>query len=270
MDTEAVFGREGPVVGMVHLPALPGSPGYGGDRGAIRERARADVAALVDGGCDGLLFENYGDTPYHPESVPAHTVAELTAAVGAVTAEVDRPHGVNVLRNDAEAALSVSAATGGAFVRVNVHTGTRATDQGLLEGRAHETLRRRERLDADVAVLADVAVKHSGAVADRDLARLARETVDRGLADGLVVSGSATGEPAADDRLRAVLDGRDDAGREVPVLVGSGVTPGNAGTYLERADGLIVGTALKRDSETAAPVERERVRALLGALGRNR
>lgn len=270
MDLEAVFGRERAVVGMVHLPALPGSPGYGGEREAVRERARADAAALAEGGCDAVLVENYGDAPYHPESVPAHVVAEMAAVVESVTGEVDLPHGVNVLRNDAEAALSVAAATGGSFVRVNVHTGTRATDQGLLEGRAHETLRRRERLDADVAVLADVAVKHSGAVADRDLARLARETVDRGLADGLVVSGSATGEPAADDRLRAVLDGRDDAGREVPVLVGSGVTPGNAGTYLERADGLIVGTALKRDSETAAPVERERVRALLGALGRNR
>jgi predicted TIM-barrel enzyme len=90
MDPEAVFGREDPVVGMVHLSALPGAPGYEGDRETIRERARADAAALVDGGCDSLLFENYGDTPYHPESVPAHTVAELTAAVAAVTAEVDR------------------------------------------------------------------------------------------------------------------------------------------------------------------------------------
>ncbi len=270
MDVEAVLGHEQPVVGMVHLPALPGSPGYGGDRAAIRQRARADAAALAGGGCDAVLVENYGDAPYQPASVPTHVVADLAAVVEALTVEVGLPHGVNVLRNDAEAALSVAAATGGSFVRVNVHTGTRATDQGLLEGRAHETLRLRDHLDTDVAVLADVAVKHSGAVADRDLERLARETVDRGLADGLVTSGPATGEPADDDQLRAVLDGRDDATREVPVVVGSGVTPGNAGALSERADGLIVGTALKRDGETAAPVERERVRALLGALGRNR
>jgi membrane complex biogenesis BtpA family protein len=268
MDTEAVFGHEQPVVGMVHLPALPGSPGYEGDREVVRERARADAAALEGGGCDAVLVENYGDAPYHPESVPTHAVAELAAVAESVASEVDLPHGVNVLRNDAEAALSVAAATAGSFIRVNVHTGTRATDQGLLEGRAHETLRLRERLDADVAVLADVAVKHSGAVADRDLARLARETVDRGLADGLVASGAATGEPTADDHLGRVLDGRDDATREVPVLVGSGVTPANAGDLLEVADGLIVGTALKRDGETPAPVDRERVRTLLEGVGR--
>jgi len=268
MDTEAVFGREAPVVGMVHLPPLPGSPGYGGDRETVRERARIDAATLAEGGCDAVLVENYGDAPYHPESVPTHAVAELGAVVESVARDVDLPHGVNVLRNDAEAALSVAAATGGSFVRVNVHTGTRATDQGLLEGRAHETLRLRDRLDADVAVLADVAVKHSGAVADRSLTRLARETVDRGLADGLVASGAATGEPAADDHLDRVLDGRDDATREVPVFVGSGVTPDNAADLLERADGLVVGTALKRDGETDAPVDRDRTRALLAALGR--
>ena len=270
MDVEAVFGREGVVVGMVHLPALPGSPGYGNDRDAVRERARADAAALAEGGCDAVLVENYGDAPYHPESVPTHVVAEMAAVVESVAREVDLPHGVNVLRNDAESALSVAAATGGSFVRVNVHTGTRATDQGLLEGRAHRTLRLRERLDADVAVLADVAVKHSGAVADRDLARLARETVDRGLADGLVVSGPTTGEAADGDHLRRVLDGRDDATRDVPVFVGSGVTADNAPDLLELADGLVVGTALKRAGETAGPVERERVRALVEGAGRNR
>jgi membrane complex biogenesis BtpA family protein len=270
MDIEAIFGHEQPVVGMVHLPALPGTPGFGGDRTAVRERARADVAALADGGCDAVLVENYGDAPYHPASVPAHTVAEMAATVESAASEVALPHGVNVLRNDAEAALSVAAATGGAFVRVNVHTGTRATDQGLIEGRAHETLRLRERIDTEVAVLADVAVKHSGAVTDRDLARLARETVDRGLADGLVASGPATGEATEGGHLRRVLDGRDDASREVPVFVGSGVTAENAPDLLELADGLVVGTALKRGGETAASVERERVRTLLEAVGRNR
>jgi membrane complex biogenesis BtpA family protein len=271
MDTEAVFGREQPVIGMVHLTPLPGAPKYGeepGDRGAVRERAEADADALIEGGCDAILVENYGDAPYYPEAVPTHTVADLAAVVERVAGGRAVPHGVNVLRNDAEAALSVAAATEGAFVRVNVHTGTRATDQGLLEGQAHETMRLRDRLDAEVAVLADVAVKHSGSVADRDLDRLARETVDRGLADGLVASGPATGEPAEGDRLRAVLDGRDDATRDVPVFVGSGVTPDNAADLLAVADGLVVGTALKRGGETSAPVEGERVRTLSAALGR--
>jgi len=265
MDLAGTFGSETPIVGMAHLPPLPGAPGYAGDRAGIRARALGDARTLADNGCDGLLVENYGDAPYHPGSVPAHTVAELTAVCRELGIALEAPFGVNVLRSDATAALSVAAATGGRFVRVNVHTGVRATDQGLLEGRAHETLRRRERLDADVAVLADVAVKHSGAVGDRDLATVAVEAVDRGRADALVVSGHATGAATEPEALATVLDARDDHGLAVPVLVGSGVAPETVGDLLDLADGAIVGTALKEGGETANPVDAERVRALVDA-----
>lgn len=263
MDTEDVFGTTTPLVGMVHLPALPGSPGYGGDRRAIRERARTDARTLESAGFDAVLVENYGDAPYYPENVPRHVVAELTAAVETVREAVSCPVGVNVLRNDATAALSVAAATGGAFVRVNVHTGVRATDQGLLSGQAHETLRLRERIDADVAVFTDVAVKHSAAVAERDIGALAEETIDRGRADGLVVSGPATGTPADESLLDAVRVARDAAGRDVSVFVGSGVTHDNAADLLNRADGAIVGTAVKEGAKTANTVDPERARQLV-------
>jgi membrane complex biogenesis BtpA family protein len=264
METNTL-GSTAPLVGMVHLPPLPGAPGYSGTDGrtAVRERACADARALADAGFDAVLVENYGDAPYYPEDVPPHTVAELTAIVEAVRGAVDCPVGVNVLRNDATAALSVAAATGGAFVRVNVHTGLRATDQGPLAGQAHETLRLRERVDADVAVLADVAVKHSAGLADRDIQALAEETVDRGFADGLVVSGPATGTPADESRLSTVCRARTAATRDVPVLVGSGVTPENAPALLNMADGAIVGTATKEAAMTANPVDPERARALV-------
>lgn len=187
----------------------------------------------------------------------------MTAIVRELGIGVECPYGVNVLRSDGAAALSVAAAGGGSFVRVNVHTGARVTDQGILEGRAHETLRLRDRLDADVDVLADVAVKHSGAVGERDVAAVAEETITRGLADGLVVSGPATGEPADAEELKTVLDRRDDVDHSVPVFVGSGVTPENAEALLDIADGLIVGTALKRNGATMAPVEPERVEAFV-------
>ena len=263
MWTTDRFGTDTPLVGMVHLPALPGAPGFDGDRAAVRERAREDATRLADAGFDGVLVENYGDRPYHPESVPRHVLAELTATVAAVRAAVDCPVGVNVLRNDATGALSVAAAAGGAFVRVNVHTGVRATDQGLLSGGAHETLRLRERLDAEVAVLADVAVKHSTGLGDRDIAALAGETIERGRADGLVVSGPATGAAADGEQLAAVCRARDDATRAVPVFVGSGLTVDNAADLLARADGGIVGTAVKRDGKTTNPVDPERARALV-------
>ncbi|MDG5776288.1 BtpA/SgcQ family protein [Haloarculaceae archaeon H-GB2-1] len=260
MNLTATFGAETPVVGMVHLPALPGAPGFDGDRAAIRERAVADARALAEGGVDAVLVENYGDAPFYPDDVPKVVVAELTAAVGAVDDAVDLPVGVNVLRNDVEASLSVAGATGGRFVRANQHVGARLTDQGIVEGRAHETVRLRDRIDADAAILADVAVKHSAPLADRPLAELVADTVERGRADGLVVSGPGTGDATDEDDLRAVAAA---APAETPVFVGSGVTAGNAAALLSVADGAIVGTAFKTNGETTNPVDGDRVAALV-------
>ncbi|PSP79663.1 phosphorybosylanthranilate isomerase [Halobacteriales archaeon QS_1_68_20] len=254
------FDADWPVVGMVHLPALPGSPGFG-SRQAVRERALADARALEAGGVDALMVENFGDAPFYPEDVPKHVVAEMATLARDLRREVDLPLGVNVLRNDAEAALSVAAAAGGSFVRVNVHVGARATDQGVVEGRAHETMRLRERLDTDVAVFTDVAVKHSAPVADRPLGEEFREVVERGLADAVVVSGPSTGEAAAEADLARAAELGAEAG--VPVFVGSGVTRDTVETVVECADGAIVGTALKEDGETTNPVDEERVRALV-------
>jgi membrane complex biogenesis BtpA family protein len=267
LDLAATFGTPSPVVGMVHLPPLPGAPEYDPDGGreAVLGRARADARALVDGGVDALIVENYGDAPFYAADVPDHVVAEMTRAATAVTAAVDCPVGINVLRNDATAAVSVAAAVGAAFVRVNVHTGARVTDQGVIEGRAAETLRLRDRLDADVAVLADVAVKHSAPLGERDLGAAVADTIDRGRADGLVVSGPATGSVTDADDLRTVVAARDDTDPEVPVFVGSGVTADSVADLLSVADGAIVGTALKEGGATTNPVDPERVRSVVGA-----
>ncbi|MFB6298399.1 MAG: BtpA/SgcQ family protein [Salinirussus sp.] len=273
MDTEALFGTATPVVGMVHLPPLPGAPRFdaAAGRDALHEAARQDATRLADGGVDAVMIENFGDAPFYPDDVPDHTVAELTALAGTVGRAVDLPVGVNVLRNDATAAVSVAAAAGADFVRVNVHVGARVTDQGLLEGRAHETARLRERIDADVAVLADVDVKHSAPLAAGEYeAESLAESTERGLADGVIVSGERTGRPTDAAAVERVVARRDDLGTGVPVFVGSGVTPETVGDLLAVADGAIVGTALKRDGETTNPVSIERVEALVAAADRVR
>jgi hypothetical protein len=249
------------IVGMVHLPPLPGSPRFEGDRDGIVARARRDARALAAGGVDAVLVENYGDAPFFPDGVPPHVVASMTRAVDEVCREVDCPVGVNVLRNDAVAAVSVAAATGGSFVRVNVHVGARVTDQGVVEGRAHETVRLRERLDADVRLFADVDVKHSTPLGGN--APAVDDVVERGLADGVVVTGATTGDAVDDDHLDAVAAACERL--DVPLFVGSGVTEATVADALAVADGVIVGTALKERGETAAPVDRERVEALVEA-----
>ncbi|MFC7073645.1 BtpA/SgcQ family protein [Halovenus rubra] len=261
-----LFDTNTPLVGMVHLPSLPGAPGYDGSREEIRAHALADARTLVANGFDSVLIENFGDAPFYPEDVPKHVVAEMTAITREIALAVDAPLGVNVLRNDAEAALAIAAGAGGSFIRVNVHTGAQVTDQGLLSGDAHKTLRLREQLDADVAILADIDVKHASPLGTRELAAVARETIDRGLADGLVVSGPETGKPADTEDLRTVLAARDEADRDVPVFLGSGVTLSNAATLLDRADGAIVGTALKHKEETEQRVDAERVTDMVDAV----
>src|SRR5881409_3347230 len=230
------------LIGMVHLQALPGSPRWEGSMARVIEAALADARALVEGGIDALLVENFGDAPFTAGRVDAATVAGVTA----VAAEIRRtfaetPLGVNVLKNDARAALAVVAAVGGRFIRVNVHAGAVVADQGIVETDAYHTLRDRRLLGVEVWIFADVGGKHAVPLVPVELEQTARDLVYRGLADALVVSGPATGRatPLADvKRVR-------DAVPDVPLLVGSGVTAETVGNLLSVADGVIVGTAVK-------------------------
>jgi membrane complex biogenesis BtpA family protein len=257
-----LFGRDRPLIGMVHLLPLPGAPGWGGSMARVLERARADAAALESAGLDGLLVENYGDVPFYPESVPAETLAAMTVCVGEVVRAARLPVGVNLLRNDAPGAIAVAHAAGARFVRVNVHTGLMATDQGLLIGRAHETLRLRARLGAEVALFADVWVKHASPFPGAELPQAAEDTFRRGLADALIVSGSGTGKPADLSRVEQVKR----AVPEAPVLIGSGITPESARAALAVADGAIVGSALEREGRAGAGVDPERAAALVASV----
>jgi len=261
-----VFSTDTPIIGMVHLPPLPGAPGFEGTRADLRERVHRDATALESGGVDGIMLENFGDAPFYPDRVPRHVVADVAALAATLRDELSIPFGVNILRNDVQSALGIAAASGGEFVRVNVHTGARLTDQGLIEGMAHETLRLREKLDADVDILADIDVKHSAPLAERNLAEVVSELVERGGADGVVVSGAGTGEAVDESVLEQVVEARDARGLEAPVLIGSGVTPDTAPELLSVADGAIVGTALKHDAEATNPVDEAAVRRLVESV----
>lgn len=262
---EADLGSASPVIGVVHVPPLPGSAEGGtGDLPGLLDRVRRDAAALDTGGADAVLVENYGDAPYFPADVPKHTVAFMTRVAEAARNACDLPVGVNVLRNDGEAAVSVAAAAGGTFVRVNVYAGGRVTDQGVVEGRAHAIQRLRRRVAPEVRVLADVRVKHSAPLGEeRRLGREVEDVVERGRADAVIVTGDSTGRPPEEGRLREAKRAADG----VPVFSGSGTTPESAAAALDLVDGLVVGTALKEGGRTEAAVSEDRVRAFVRACG---
>lgn len=263
-DTNGVrfFTAPKPLIGMVHLPALPGSPRAALSIAAICDFALRDADSLVSGGVDGLMVENFGDTPFFPGAVPAHTIAHITLVAAAVKQRCGVPLGINVLRNDGLGALAVAAAVGAEFIRINVFTGARVTDQGIVQGAAHHVQRERKLLGADVRIFADVAVKHSSPLGPRALEDEVEDTVQRGGADAIIVSGSATGKPASLDDLRCAKLAAGDA----PVLIGSGATIEQLDEALRYADGLIVGATFKRDGVLGNPVDVARVKAFTARL----
>src|SRR5262249_13825235 len=146
------------LIGVVHLPPLPGSPRFGGDLARVVDSAARDARALADAGFDAIVIENFVDAPFSPTSVGPVTVAAMTACAVAARAAAPRLRlGINVLRNDAESAVGIAVGAGGDFVRINVHVGARVTDQGIVEGRADRTLRLRRALGCEhVLLLCDV------------------------------------------------------------------------------------------------------------------
>ena len=219
--------------------------------------AVADARAYERGGAHAVFIENFGDVPFTKGSVAPETIAAMAAAGCAVREAVKLPIGFNVLRNDARAALALCAACGGAFIRVNVHTGAMLTDQGLIEGDAYDTLRYRQRVCPGAQIFADVHVKHAVPLGNWTIEDAARDTVERGLADALIVSGAGTGQAAdlADvERVRRTAPA-------TKILLGSGVTLANVRDYLPLADGVIVGSSLKRGGKLANPVDPKRVAA---------
>jgi len=247
------------VFGMVHLRALPGAPLFGGSIEAVIEAAANDARALAAGGCDGVVFENFGDRPFRKHA-DAETVAAMTRVIVDVRRDVRLPFGVNVLRNDARAALAIGAATGAAFIRINIHIGAMVTDQGIIEGEAADTLRHRAAFAPHVLIFADHLVKHASPIGEVDEIQMARDLRERGLADALIISGRETGAATDVERLLRTRKAVD-----APILIGSGLTGENAADYAD-ADGAIVGTNVKREGRVEMPVDPLRVERVVRAF----
>ena len=252
-----------PIIGMVHLSALPGAPAFGGSIEMMRDRALADAMALAEGGVDGVMIENFNDVPFFPREVPPWVIAHMTRIAAAIRKAVKLPLGINVLRNDALAALAVAQAAEADFIRVNVLSGARVTDQGIVEGQAHELLRARQLIGAaSIRIVADVQVKHSSSLGPpRPLRDEVADLLERAGADAVIVSGGGTGQPA--DRTDLVQAKQ--AAGDAPVWVGSGATAETVSRLLDVADGVIVGSCLKVGGQLDAPVDVERVRAFVAA-----
>ncbi len=263
MSVATLFKSPVPALGVVHLLPLPTAPRWQGSLKAVIDRAEQEATALVAGGVDGIIVENFFDAPFPKDRVDPAVVSAMTLIVHHLQQLVPVPIGVNVLRNDAASALAIATCTGAQFIRVNVLTGVMATDQGLIEGCAHDLLRYRRTLGSEVQILADVLVKHARPLGSPNLTTAVQETLDRGLADGVILSGWATGSPPSLEDLELAKAAAQDA----PVFIGSGASWENIPQLIQAADGVIVASSLKRKGDVRQPIDPHRVGQFMEVLG---
>jgi len=237
------------------LLPLPTSPRWGGSLKTVIDRAEQEATALASGGVDSIIVENFFDAPFTKSQVDPAVVSAMTLIIHRLMNLVALPIGVNVLRNDAQSALAIATCVKAQFIRVNVLTGVMATDQGLIEGQAHQLLRYRRELGSTVKILADVLVKHARPLSSPNLTVAVQDTIERGLADGVILSGWATGSPPNLEDLELATA----AANGTPVFIGSGADSENIVTLMPAADGVIVSSSLKRHGRRDQPVDPIRV-----------
>lgn len=259
---QSLFGVRRALVGVIHLQALPGTPGGKLSIADITSIAIDEAGAYADAGFEGLMIENTHDRPYLRVSVGP----EITAAMSVIGSEVRRavtlPLGIQVLAGANTNALAVALASGASFVRVEGYVFAHIADEGLIEASAGALLRYRRAIGAEhVRVFADVKKKHSAhaITADVDIVETAK-AAEFFVVDGVIVTGVSTGQPAEPEEVASVA-----RAVSVPTLVGSGITAENIIRYSE-ADAFIVGSSIKKDGLWWNPVDPERARALVGAF----
>lgn len=255
------------VIGMIHVPALPGTPHHHLPMPALVAHAVGEARLLRDAGFDALLLENMFDRPYLRRAVGPEIVAAMTAVAAAVRAAVEVPLGIQVLAGANQAALAVAHTTGCQFIRAEGFVFAHVADEGLMdEADAGPLLRYRRHIGADaVAIFCDLKKKHAAhaITADVDLAETARAAAFFD-ADGIIITGVATGRPADPEDVRAAAEAT-----HLPVLVGSGVTPETAPALLEHAAGIIVGSFLKEGGDWRGALDPDRARRMVAAVYRS-
>jgi uncharacterized protein len=240
--------QKGHVVGMIHLLPLPGTLGYRGSFDQVVERAVNDSYVLEKTGFDSLLIQNFGDSPFKVK-VDMSTVAHMSVVCQEIHRRVNIPTGVCLLRNDGPASIAVAAATGCSFVRIKCHAGTMVWPEGLINSEASETLAVRQRLGADILIMADISEPHARNLYVDDIAEVARANVGFGKADVLLIT-AETLDNALDlaEKVRIKTP-------SVKLFLGGGSRPETVKKILSVFDGIVVGKGVKISNSPEAPVD---------------
>src|SRR5262247_2507080 len=255
-----LFANPKPIIGVIHVGALPGAPASTQTVDEIVAQAMREAAIYRDCGVDGVIIENMHDTPYLRGSVGPEIVAAMAVIGQAVKNESRLPTGIQILAGANIEAMAVAHAANLDFIRAEAYAFAHVADEGLIQSSAAALLRYRKMIGADrVQVWADVKKKHSSHAITADVSLGATaEAVEFMRADAVIVTGNVTGEaPKIADVQEAKAHCR------LPALLGSGIDADNIADFYQAADGFIIGSYFKADGHWANPVEAGRVRRLM-------
>lgn len=251
---EKLFKTTKPVIAMVHLPALPGSPLYNYKLGLdyILETAEKDLLALQEAEVDAVMFGNENDRPYEFKANPASS-STMAYVIGALRNKIKVPYGVNILW-DPMSTIAVAASTGAHFVR-EIFTGTYASDMGYWNPDAGKAMRYRNNLSReDLLMFYNISAEFAYSLDKRSVAERSKSVVFSSVPDAILVSGQITGESVAISELKKVKN----LIPNTPVLANTGVKIENVEDTLSVADGVIIGSSLKEDGNTWNAVDPKR------------
>ncbi len=257
-----MFGKKCALIGVIHIPALPGAPGYDGNLERILDECCSESLIYKEEGFDALIIENTHDVPYIKGRVDPETTAAMSVIACTLKRETRLPIGIQILAGANIEALAVAHAASLDFIRVEGFVYAHIGDEGIHESCAAELVRKRYNLRSqDIKIFADIKKKHSShaITSDISLAETAKDA-EYFKADGVIVTGSRTGEAADPQEVRSVREAV-----SIAVLIGSGVTAENMQDYAKNSDGLIIGSAAKFDGHWSKPVDRERCKRLIAA-----
>ncbi len=244
------------IIGVVHLPPLPGAPLFRGEFDRVLDIAIREAKTLERGGVDGIILENFGDIPFRAVVRNPLTISAFSVIAREVAREVSIPIGINFLRNSAVEAASIAYISGAKFIRVNAYVETVATDSGIIRPAAPRLIRFLRAYGIRLCILADIYVKHGKVIGIRNIADTVRDAVERGLASAIIITGKRTGAPPNPKALKEAKS------TGTHVFIGSGLSTENI-DLLRYADGAIIGTFFKKEGRIYNPIDENRVRRLV-------
>jgi len=255
-----VLNLEKPIIAMIHIDALPGTPKYGGDIISIINKAKTEAVVYKDAGIDVLMIENMHDVPYLNRTAGP----EITAIMSIILYEVKNisglPSGIQILAGANKQALGAALAAGADFIRAEGFVYAHVADEEFFNSDAGEILRFRKQIGADhISIFTDIKKKHSShsITGDTDIKDTAK-AAEYFLSDGVIITGSATGKEPSLEEIRSVKESIN-----IPVLAGSGMTIDNVQDYNQYCDALIIGSYFKTDGKWYNPVEINRVKGIV-------